>query len=199
MDTYKSTNTLNGKFYIGSTTNFENRKRSHLRSKENYPFQNALRKNPEAFVWEVWSDDSDEPILEQALLDTWYGKEQCYNLNPHADRPHKEAQVRGGITQGNKNAKDKTGFLSSQWLNSEEHLRHQSEAGKIGGAVTGQKHLNNGTGIFAQTKKQLSDNAKKVNSQMWVSTHDGFAGNAGNVARHNISKGWDPEDRVKVK
>jgi group I intron endonuclease len=86
MDTYKSTNTLNGKFYIGSTTNFENRKRSHLRSKENYPFQNALRKNPEAFVWEVWSDDSDEPILEQALLDTWYGKEQCYNLNPYADR-----------------------------------------------------------------------------------------------------------------
>jgi hypothetical protein len=87
MDTYKATNTLNGKFYIGSTTNFEKRKKAHLNSKQNYPFQNALRKNPEAFEWEVWSDGSDEPILEQALLDMWFGKECCYNLNPKADCP----------------------------------------------------------------------------------------------------------------
>jgi group I intron endonuclease len=87
MDTYKVTNTWNGKFYVGSTKNFEKRKRGHLTSKENYPFQNALRKNPEAFEWEVWTDDSDEPVLEQALLDMWFGKEQCYNLNPYASRP----------------------------------------------------------------------------------------------------------------
>lgn len=87
MDTYRSTNTTNGKFYIGSTTNFERRKVEHLTCTENYPFQNALRKNPEAFEWEMWSDDSDEPILEQALLDMWYGKECCYNINPYASRP----------------------------------------------------------------------------------------------------------------
>jgi group I intron endonuclease len=87
MDTYKATNTLNGKFYIGSTTNFERRKTEHLKCEENYPFQNALRKNPEAFEWEVWYDDSDEPILEQALLDMWFGCEQCYNLNPSASHP----------------------------------------------------------------------------------------------------------------
>jgi group I intron endonuclease len=87
MDTYKATNTTNGKFYIGSTTNFDRRKAEHLKCKENYPFQNALRKNPEDFEWEVWSDDSDEPILEQALLDMWFGKECCYNLNPSAKHP----------------------------------------------------------------------------------------------------------------
>lgn len=86
MDTYKATNTTNGKFYIGSTTNFKRRKRAHLTSQENYPFQRALRKNPDAFEWEVWSDDYDEPILEQALLDMWFGKEQCYNLNPNASK-----------------------------------------------------------------------------------------------------------------
>ncbi len=86
MDTYKATNTTNGKFYIGSTTNFEKRKKAHLRSKENYPFQRALRKNPDAFEWEVWSDNSNKPILEQALLDMWFGKECCYNLNQFADR-----------------------------------------------------------------------------------------------------------------
>jgi hypothetical protein len=87
MDTYKATNTTNGKFYIGSTTNFDKRKKDHLCSSLSYPFQNALRKNPEAFEWEVWSDGSDEPVLEQALLDMWFGKECCYNLNPSATRP----------------------------------------------------------------------------------------------------------------
>ena len=87
MITYLATNTTNGKFYIGSAINFEDRKKAHLRSKRNYPFQNALRKNPEAFEWEVWSDDSNDPVLEQALLDMWFGKECCYNLNPLADRP----------------------------------------------------------------------------------------------------------------
>jgi group I intron endonuclease len=87
MNTYKATNTLNGNFYIGSTTNFEKRKKGHLNSKENYPFQNSLRRNPEVFEWEVWSDDSDEPLLEQALLDMWFGKECCYNLCPYAHRP----------------------------------------------------------------------------------------------------------------
>jgi hypothetical protein len=87
MDTYKATNTTNGKFYIGSTNNFERRREEHLSSGANYPFQNALRKDPEAFEWEVWSDDFDEPVLEQALLDMWYGKECCYNLNPSATRP----------------------------------------------------------------------------------------------------------------
>lgn len=87
MDTYKATNTLNGKFYIGSTVSFEERKKSHLTSKENYPFQNALRANPEVFEWEVWTDDSENRELEQALLDMWFGKEQCYNLNPKANCP----------------------------------------------------------------------------------------------------------------
>ena len=87
MITYKATNTLNGRFYIGSTTNFESRKSQHLRSKKSHPFHNALRKNPDAFEWEVQSDDCDEPVLEQALLDMWFGKECCYNLNPTAGRP----------------------------------------------------------------------------------------------------------------
>lgn len=82
MNTYISRNTLNGKFYIGSTTNFQERKAAHLRSKESYPFQNALRKNPEAFEWEVYTDDSENRELEQALLDMFFGTEMCYNLNP---------------------------------------------------------------------------------------------------------------------
>lgn len=87
MITYISKNTINGKFYIGSTLNFERRKQEHLESKNNYPFQNALRKNPDAFIWEVFEDDCGEPILEQSLLDMWWGKSQCYNINKYASRP----------------------------------------------------------------------------------------------------------------
>ena len=86
MITYIAINTLNGKFYIGSTTNFEKRKNHHLNAGKSWPFQNALRKNPEAFVWEITEDDLDEPVLEQAMLDMWFGKDQCYNLCPNANR-----------------------------------------------------------------------------------------------------------------
>ena len=86
MITYIATNTLNGKFYIGSTICFDTRKRQHLKSKANYPFQNALRQNPEIFTWEVFEDDGKEPVLEQALLDMWFGKECCYNLSSSAYR-----------------------------------------------------------------------------------------------------------------
>lgn len=132
MDTYKSTNTLNGRFYIGSSNNFEKRKKEHLTSKDNYPFQNALRKNPEAFEWEVWSDDSDEPILEQALLDTWFGTEQCYNLNPsakHPPRPEKDTLVKNGKKSGDRAVKNKTGIHDPDYRVSEEYLSHCRDVG----------------------------------------------------------------------
>lgn len=96
MITYIATNTKNGKFYIGSTTNFTKRQRCHLTSKANYPFQNALRKDPEAFSWEFWEDDSTEPTLEQALLDMFYETGQCYNLSSDAKAFGPEISVRRG-------------------------------------------------------------------------------------------------------
>ena len=107
MITYIATNTTNGKFYVGSTKNFEKRKEGHLKQCD-FPFQRALRKNPEAFVWETWEDDSDEPVLEQALLDIWFGKGQCYNLSPFASRPPGNAgiphtdETKRKISAGNK-------------------------------------------------------------------------------------------------
>jgi group I intron endonuclease len=87
MITYLAINTLNGKFYIGSTTDFTKRKINHLSCKVKSHFHHALRKNPDLFEWEIFEDDCDDPTLEQALLDQWFGKEQCYNLAPTAGRP----------------------------------------------------------------------------------------------------------------
>jgi group I intron endonuclease len=87
MITYTATNTENGKFYIGSTTNFERRQKEHLTTAQEFHFQRALRRNPDLFSWEVYEDDSEGPVLEQALLDMWYGKKQCYNMCGFAGRP----------------------------------------------------------------------------------------------------------------
>lgn len=152
MDTYKSTNTINGKFYIGSTTNFEKRKNSHLNSKENYPFQNALRKNPEAFLWEVWSDDCEEPVLEQALLDMWYGCEQCYNLNPVANRPPNNPDIcsKGGTAVYNMGV----GIHSSEWLESDECLNQRKR--------NGVKVRDQQKGMFSLTKEEKVEVGRKV-------------------------------------
>jgi len=87
MQTYLATNTETGQFYIGSTKNFERRQKEHLECLINLPFQNSLRKKPEKFQWEIWEDDCGLPVLEQALLDMWCGKELCYNMNPNASHP----------------------------------------------------------------------------------------------------------------
>jgi len=85
MQTYIATNTRTGKFYIGSTVNFEQRKWQHHKHASELPFHRALRKNPDEFEWEVFDDDSEGRELEQALLDMFFGKEMCYNLNANAD------------------------------------------------------------------------------------------------------------------
>jgi hypothetical protein len=165
MDTYKATNTTNGKFYIGSTTNFEKRKKAHLRSKEPYPFQNALRRNPEAFEWECWTDDCEDSVLEQALLDMWFGCGQCYNLNPSAKHPPRDtegcklggkvageiAKERGQIQelakrsgQGQKNVESglmkRIAPLGAAALTKEQ----RSEMGKKGGVTQGKRNIESG-------------------------------------------------------
>jgi hypothetical protein len=185
MDTYKATNTLNGKFYIGSSTDFNRRKREHLTSKGNLPFQNALRKSPGTFEWEVWTDDSDEPILEQALLDMWYGCEQCYNLNPSAKHPPRDieglslggkiagkiAKERGQIQelagksgQGQKNVKSgllkRIAPLGAAALTKEQ----RSKMGKKGGATQGKKNVESGLLDSIRTVEGCREGGKTTGS-----------------------------------
>jgi len=148
MFTYKATNTSNGRFYLGSTLDFEKRKKQHLASNANYPFQNALRKHPDDFVWEYTEDECDEPLLEQALLDMWFGTEMCYNLSPYSDRPQcnpessREWGKFNGPIQGKKHFENKTGIFSPD--------APKSEWGKKGGSITGPQSLESGTGLFRE-------------------------------------------------
>ena len=82
-----------------------------------------------------------------------------------------------------------------------EGHKEKDENGKSKRAVEMQKKANeiiharkdeNGKSVLSVM------NARIMNSQVWVSTLDGFRGNAGNVAQHNRRNGWDPKAKVKV-
>jgi group I intron endonuclease len=157
MITYRATNTKNGKWYVGSAINFERRKREHLTSKQKTPFHNALRKNPELFVWEILQEDgSNNRHFEQSILDLWVGSEYCYNLSSSAGGFNSEtarkaslSRTEEGRKQGGKVSGSKVGKMTHEMhpekmkdngrktlsLLIERNPNHQSEAGKIGGKV----------------------------------------------------------------
>lgn len=88
MITYAAINLTNKKFYVGSTIDFEGRVKKHHSSRDDYPFQNSLRKDPENFYWIVSEDDGlDTREEEQYYLDFYHGTAWCYNLNPSAAVP----------------------------------------------------------------------------------------------------------------
>ena len=88
MITYVPINLSNRKFYIGSTTNFDRRWKGHMTSTCNYPFQNALRRNPDNFFVLISEDDGLKTREEeQFYLDFYHGSEHCYNLSSNATAP----------------------------------------------------------------------------------------------------------------
>jgi len=93
---YKIINTVNGKFYVGSTTNTKERFRTHrnrLRSGRHHAkhLQAAWNKYGEqVFVFHVVQTVPDEESL-QAAEDVWLaehvGKDYCYNKSKYSDAP----------------------------------------------------------------------------------------------------------------
>jgi hypothetical protein len=157
MITYIATNTRNGKFYIGSTNNFTDRKKRHSKSKVNYPFQNSLRKDPDKFTWELWSDEYEDPILEQALLDMFFGTGQCYNLSSKAtgfgielcsrkgkDHPMfgKPSPNKDKVWWVNGNDEEVMSFLSPgvNWIRGRSKAHAEKTSKSLIGKLLGEKH-----------------------------------------------------------
>ena len=88
MITYVPINLSNRRFYVGSTDNFERRWKQHLSQKRNYPFHNALRRDPESFFVLISEDDGlNTREEEQFYLDFYHGSKQCYNISRDASAP----------------------------------------------------------------------------------------------------------------
>jgi group I intron endonuclease len=103
MITYRAVNTKNGKWYVGSTTNFKRRKKEHLCSRAKSPFYNALRRDPSLFVWEILEeDDRNDRLAEELILAAWHGSEYCYNLRSTAVGFDSETARKIGIATWNR-------------------------------------------------------------------------------------------------
>ena len=109
---YRITNTLNEKFYIGSSCNIERRWRDgHVnklrKNKHNNKYlQNSWNKNGEnTFAVDVVKICPRKDLLveEQKELDKWVGKNECYNLSKIASHPvapgeHRSEEVKRKIS-----------------------------------------------------------------------------------------------------
>jgi hypothetical protein len=115
---------------------------------------------------------------------------------------HKEVGRKSGTETGSKNVELKRGVFSDEYQSSERH--------KEVGRTSGTQAYVNGTGIHSEDwknseeyKKNKSDAGLKggevTSKQVWVSLYDGYEGTAANVARHNKSRGADPNSRVRVR
>jgi group I intron endonuclease len=150
MINYVPINLSNRKFYVGSTTDFGRRWKQHLKSNADYPFQNALRKNPDKFFVLISEDDGLETREEeQFYLDFYQGSEWCYNLSDSSYTPGKEACRKGG---------SRTAFLvplevRSRWI---ERISLEQRSNN------GRKSMSEkDSDFFRNAQKKSSDKRKK--------------------------------------
>lgn len=178
-------NLINGCFYIGQTSNFENREYDHfqnlkLKKHINPYLQNAFNKYSEEnfkFIILSFCDVSKLTIKEQFFID-FFGIENLYNLNPIADKPPNRkgcivsANTRQKISQANKNrvfSKEHKQNISLSKLGHEvstetrEKIR-KANLNKIISEETKKKmSLNNSRGMLGkkQSKKEIDKKSKE--------------------------------------
>lgn len=158
---YKILNKENGKFYIGSSNDLDERKCSHFSDLRggrhgNIHMQRVYNKTPDVFEFIILEEILEENLLieEQKLLnENWDGGKNCYNISKNASSPmlglkHSE-ETKQAISIFFKN-KPKKPFTT-------EHKKNLSLS------RTGDKNFNYGKKFgprSEETKKKLSESNK---------------------------------------
>ena len=102
--------------------------------------------------------------MEQALLEMWFGKEQCYNLSSVAGRPGPEVC---------KSAGRKSAFLKHLEKDADGKSKAAREMGKMGGQKTKQGKL----GCMGYTLDQMSQRSKAIHQK-----HPNLASKMGTIS-----------------
>lgn len=161
--TYRAANTKDGNWYVGSTEQtLEARKKQHLENPNNDRFHNALRKDPDSFLWEVLSVTENRDH-EQEILDVWHGSEYCYNVSRFAvggfgwkhisEETLKEIGKNVGLYYNNEFAKN----------NPELYASYQSSKGRAGAEVVHTRLNNEGKSEHATNMGRRSVEKRRQN------------------------------------
>ena len=158
MLTYRATNKITGRYYIGSAKSYchyMNRVGNHHIRKSESEFHIDLQADPKNFVWEILCEDELETRdYEYGQLQDHVGNPLCYN------KSSTNGAIRGVAQRG-------TG-----WEHSETTKLKMSESAKLPEAQPPHKKA-------AQSKAASATNAKKQPCPQC-----GMLMNVGNLAKH---------------
>lgn len=157
--------------------------------------------------WVVCEFGGPEWWIESNIIGNAHTK--CGNANtPAQQRARREVGIRNSKSL-NSHPNTRLGRIKSGNMNTPAQQKARKENGK---ALSSHPNTiaTKGKGGKANSPKQQEarikwgetygkQNSVPLNFNMWVSTIDGFVGNAGNVAQHNKRNGWDPGARVQLK
>lgn len=159
--------------------------------------------------------------IEKQLIKPFFNTDKwCLNENVGGILSKKICS-KGGKIQGNENKKLKLGVCGrSEEQISEDARKGGLISGKLlyenkkglfgmtdndllksqikGGKIQGNKNKENKLGICGLSKEQLSENAKKANSQKWMCLETGYTTNAGALSKYQKARNIDTSKRVRV-
>lgn len=184
---YKIINKVNGKIYIGSSTNLKRRERQHFsallnnKHENNYLQNSYLKYGKDNFKWEIIEFiivEKELLIIEQIYLDLYKNEEgiidknKCYNLSPKA-----------GNCLGIKRSEKTIKLLSEVHKNkklSEEHKKNISRSMKGTLSNKGYKHTE-------EAKNKISISSKN-NKNMLGKKHTEESKNKMSISKRGIGK-----------
>lgn len=179
---YIATNQINLKSYVGLTTDFEKRKREHLRTKAGTHFHKALRKyGADAFEWRVLEDGIPESRLgnrEELWIAYYDSCNNGYNSThggEYGGIPSDETRAKMSVSQRGRTQTEEAKAKISQANKGRPSPfkgipRDDSVKAKISTTLTG----NPGTKHTDKTKERISESMKAVWSQRRVAPGQQF-------------------------
>lgn len=133
---YKITNTVNGKFYIGSATDLVKRRRSHMSSLKHGSHKNSKlqrsydKHGKDSFEFEIvlYCETKDLIMYEQIIIDGFDPVANGYNIKPVA-----------GSTTGYKHSDETKAKMRAAWVGRVLPPRSEETGRKISEAKKGKK------------------------------------------------------------
>lgn len=210
---YKIINTINNKFYVGSTTNKNERFRTHrkrLRNNTHHTkhLQAAWNKYGEqAFVFHVIEIVQNEETLESAeqrWLNEHVGKDYCYNTSKHVNAPWRGINGKNNPNYGKKHSDETKELIKAARANQEcprKGSTHTEETKEL----IRQKKLANPTRAWLgktrseETRQKIGDTQRgKPKAPGRKVSPEGLAKIQESIAAGRWSKGSPPKDFAAV-